>query len=350
MSSAITLEAVSKRFTPQPVPALRRINLDILTGTRTALLGPSGSGKSTILRMIAGLEDPSDGQIFINGRDVTGVLPERRGVGMVFQRPLLFPHLSVLDNVAFPARAAGSSRRAARQAARLYLDLVQLPGFGDRAVHSLSGGQQQRVAIARTLAAHPTILLLDEPFSALDPALREDMHGLLDELRPELPPTIVLVTHDRDEAAAVADRIAVIEDGLLLQHDTVDRIYHRPSCSAVARLMGGRNAIDGLVEDAVHRSDLGRVPVDPGTPDGPGILVVRQESIRVLEADASGCRDGGTFSGTVTGVVRNGARRSVTLVRGTAELTAELAPGVETPVGATVRFCFAPRAPSAVPG
>ena len=349
MSSAITLQSVSKRFTPQPVPALHRINLDILPGTRTALLGPSGSGKSTILRIIAGLEDPSDGQILIDGRDVTGVLPERRGIGMVFQRPLLFPHLSVLDNIAFPARAAGASRRAARRAAQPYLDLVQLQGFGDRAVQSLSGGQQQRVAIARTLAAHPTILLLDEPFSALDPALREDMHGLLDELRSELPPTIVLVTHDRDEAAAVADRIAVIEHGVLLQHDTVDRIYHRPSCSAVARLMGGRNAIPGSVHDGAHHSGLGAVPVEEGTPDGAGILVVRQEAIRVLQPGTSALAGAHPFTAVVSEVGRIGARPTVVLRCGGVDVHAEPASGIVLPLGSTVTFLLPAAAVSVVP-
>ncbi|HAQ59063.1 MAG TPA: ABC transporter ATP-binding protein [Microbacterium sp.] len=347
MIAAITLQSVTKEYESHSVPALTGVNLDILTGTRTAILGPSGSGKSTLLRIIAGLEDPSDGQILLNGRDVTGTLPERRGIGMVFQRPLLFPHLNVLDNVAFPLRAQGASRRAARDGARAYLALVQLADFGSRPVSTLSGGQQQRIAIARTLASRPTILLLDEPFSALDPALRSDMHELLNRLQPELPPTVVLVTHDREEAAAVADRIAVVEDGTLLQHDTVDRIYHRPASLAVARLMGGRNAIDGTVEEGVHASDLGRVPVEPGTVVGPGVLVVRPEAIRVL-ADGETATNP-AYTGTVTDIVRAGARRELTLRRGTAELVVDVPPGAAVEVGGTVRVCFAPGAPSVVP-
>lgn len=349
MSTAITLQSVTKKFAAGAAPALRGINLDILSGARTAILGPSGSGKSTILRMIAGLEDPSDGQILLNGRDVTGVLPERRGIGMVFQRPLLFPHLSVLDNIAFPLRAAGLSRRAAREAARPSLDLVQLPGFDRRSVSSLSGGQQQRVAIARTLAAHPTILLLDEPFSALDPALRDDMHALLTRLRAELPSTVVIVTHDRDEAAAVADRIAVIEHGTLLQHDTVERIYHRPTSLAVARLMGGRNEIAGTVQGALHHSDLGSIPVDAGTPDGPGTLVVRPEAVRIIASPRDARPGEPTHTATVQGVTRTGIRRSLVMRSGSALVTADLPAGVEAPVGATVTFGFAPDAPSVVP-
>ncbi|WP_061962331.1 ABC transporter ATP-binding protein [Demequina flava] len=349
MTTAITLQAVSKEFKRHPVPALRGIDLDILPGTRTALLGPSGSGKSTILRIIAGLEDPSGGQVLIDGRDVTGVLPERRGVGMVFQRSLLFPHLSVLDNVAFPLRAAGASRRAARAAAVPYLDLVQLPDYADRNVASLSGGQQQRVAIARTLAARPTVLLLDEPFSALDPDLRADMHGLLAELRTELPPTIVMVTHDRDEAAAVADRIAVVESGVVLQHDTVERIYSRPSCQAVARLMGGRNAVLGVVSGAVHSSDLGQVAVPESAPEGPGVLVVRHESVQLLGRGAAAAHPGEVYTGTVAQVTRNGARRSVTLSRGNAAIEADVPPGVDVSEGSTVVFSFVDGAPSVVP-
>ncbi|MFI8594033.1 ABC transporter ATP-binding protein [Microbacterium sp. NPDC078428] len=346
MIAAITLQSVTKEYASHPVPALTGINLDILTGTRTAILGPSGSGKSTLL-IIAGLENPSDGQILLNGRDVTGIVPERRGIGMVFQRPLLFPHLNVLDNVAFPMRAQGSSRRVARDRARPYLALVQLADFASRPVSTLSGGQQQRIAIARTLASQPTILLLDEPFSALDPAFRSDMHELLDRLQSELPPTVVLVTHDRDEAAAVADRIAVVEDGTLLQYDTVDRIYHRPASLAVARLMGGRNTIDGLVTDGVHASDLGLVPIEPGTLSGPGILVVRPESIRVLTDGETTAAP--TYSGTVSELARAGARRTLTLRRGAAELVAEIPPGAEIEVGGIARVCFAPGAPSVVP-
>ena len=336
MSTAITLQSVTKQFTAGAAPALRGINLDILSGARTAILGPSGSGKSTILRMIAGLEDPSDGQILLNGRDVTGVLPERRGIGMVFQRPLLFPHLSVLDNIAFPLRAAGLSRRAAREAARPSLDLVQLPGFDRRSVSSLSGGQQQRVAIARTLAAKPTILLLDEPFSALDPALRDDMHALLTRLRTELPPTVVIVTHDRDEAAAVADHIAV------------ERIYHRPTSLAVARLMGGRNEIAGTVQGARHHSDLGAIAVDAGTPDGPGTLVVRPEAVRIIASPRDAQPGDHPHTATVQGVTRTGIRRSLVMSAGSALVTADLPAGVEAPVGATVTFGFAPGAPSVV--
>ena len=339
MTTSITLNSVSKTFATEQGPVLLGVNLDVLPGTCTAILGPSGSGKSTILRIISGLENPSGGHVLVNGVDVTAVLPENRGIGMVFQRPLLFPHLSVLDNVAFAGRAAGLSRAQARRDALPFLAMVHLPEFGNRSIRSLSGGQEQRVAIARALAATPSILLLDEPFSALDPALRDDMHRLLADIRASLAPTILLVTHDRDEATAVADRIAVIEDGQLLQHDSVDRIYNRPSCLAVARLMGGKNSIDGTVFDGAHHSAVGAVPVDAGTAEGPGILVMRQEAIEVAAQDPSSRRVGiDQYTGVVTAVQRSGPRRSVVIGVGNLGVHAELAPGVDVSVGMSVVF------------
>ncbi|MEV8267293.1 ABC transporter ATP-binding protein [Microbacterium sp. NPDC076911] len=341
MSAAITLAGVSKQFSGSQAPALNHVDLELLTGTRTAILGQSGSGKSTLLRLIAGLDEPTTGTVLINGDDVAGVVPERRGIGMVFQRALLFPHLSVLDNVAFALRASGRSRSESRRSAQPYLDLVQLGEYSSRSVASLSGGQQQRVAIARTMAAEPSILLLDEPFSALDPALRADMHALLAELRTELPSTLVVVTHDRDEAAAVSERIVVLSNGAVLQHDTVDRIYHRPASLAVAQFMGGRTAIAGIVADGVHHSVLGPVVVDADTPDGEGLLVIRQECVQIADA--------AEFSGVIAHVARKGARREATIACQSAELVADLPPGDTARPGDVVRFRFAPGAASVVP-
>ena len=326
MSADVTLQAVGKTFGIGGTPALTGITLKVPAGSCTGILGPSGSGKSTILRVIAGLERVSAGRVLVAGRDVAGVAAEKRGVGMVFQRPLLFPHLSVLDNVAFSQRVSGASRAASRAQAGHYLDLVQLGDFGGRSVQELSGGQEQRVAIARALAAKPGVLLLDEPFSALDSALREDMHRLLADIRHAVRPTIILVTHDRDEAAAVADRIAVLHGGELLQHDSVERLYNQPASIRVARLMGGLNEVAGTVQGDVHVSPLGRVPVPPGTPQGPGLLVIRHEAIEV-----SACTDAAApagVTGHVSRVQRFGPRRmvSVTFDGGTV-LQAALPPG-----------------------
>ena len=228
-----------------------------------------------------------------------------------FQRPLLFPHLNVLDNVAFAGRVTGTPRRQARAEVARFLELVQLPGFGSRLVGELSGGREQRVAWVRALAARPRVLLLGEPFSALDAALRADMHELLRELRAVLEPTVVLVTHDQNEAAALAESIAVLSGGRLAQHDSVDRVYARPASLTVARLMGGLNEIDGVVAGRHHHSPLGqlRLPDDVRVHDGPGVLVIRQVSVEVTGAADPAA---GAY-GTLAAVRVVGARRLVSV-------------------------------------
>jgi len=345
MSAHLLLDRVTKRFSNEHLPALDDVTLEVAAGSCTAILGPSGSGKSTILRVMAGLDAVSAGRVLVDGTDVAPLAPERRGMGMVFQRPLLFPHLSVLDNVAFADRVAGAGRAAARRGAEAYLDMVQLGGYGGRSVRELSGGQEQRVAIARALAARPRVLLLDEPFSALDPELRTDMHALIDGIRAALAPTIVLVTHDREEASAVADRIAVLHDGELLQHDSVEGVYNRPASLRVARLMGGLNEVRGSVLRGVHESALGRVPVaaGPQVADGPATLVVRHEAV-VVRAVAPGERiadgageptreptDGPEFLGTVSGSRRIGPRRMLTVAFGGGGARCEIS--AEAPYG-----------------
>ncbi|WP_431797075.1 ABC transporter ATP-binding protein [Microbacterium kunmingense] len=281
MTASLTLEAVSKRFRGARTTAVSEVTLHVAAGSCTAVLGPSGSGKSTLLRLVAGLEVPDRGRVLIGDHDVAGVAAERRGVGMVFQKSMLFPHLSVLDNVAFSARVRGEGRRQARARAAEFLEMVQLRGFGARRVDELSGGQEQRVAIARALAAEPAVLLLDEPFSALDPALRADMHALLDELRLTVGPTILLVTHDRDEASRVADRIAVLDGGELQHESDVTGAYRAPSSVRVAELMGARNLIPGVMTEGVHRSELGEIPIPDAAVHGPAVLIVRQEDVQV---------------------------------------------------------------------
>lgn len=289
MSASLALDALTKVFDDASRPAVDAVSFSVAPGECLAILGPSGSGKSTVLRSIAGLDVPSAGRILVDGADVAGLAPERRGMAMVFQRPLLFPHLSVLDNVAFAGTVAGQPKREARADATQFLELVQLAGFGPRPVTALSGGQEQRVALARALAARPRVLLLDEPFSALDPELRSDMHELLAAIRAQVAPTVVMVTHDRDEAAIVADRVALLKRGRLLQHDTVERLYTRPASLDVARLMGGRIEVAGAVRAGAHESALGRVAAPDGETwaEGAGVLVVRHEAIQVAAAGAS---------------------------------------------------------------
>ncbi len=332
MSARLEVRDLTRRHPGQHVPALNRLDLQIDAGACLALLGPSGSGKSTALRLIAGLDTPTGGTVLLDGDDVTNTPAEQRGIAMVFQRPLLFPHLSVIDNVAFAARAAGLSRRDSRASSRRYLELVQLGDYANRSVADISGGQAQRVALARSLAAEPRVLLLDEPFSALDSALRSDMYALLRAVRDELDPTIVLVTHDQSEAAAVADGIAVLIDGVLEHHSDVRTAYVRPSTLAVHRLMGGLNEIPGSIASGVHHSELGAhvLPADLGARDGPATLVIRQEMVRLVPADAA------TVVGTVESLQSAGIRQRARVRVGSSSVVVELPSDVNTMADAAV--------------
>ncbi|MBA3251953.1 MAG: ABC transporter ATP-binding protein [Geodermatophilaceae bacterium] len=338
MNGHLRLEGLTLRYGPRQEPALADVDLDVVAGSSVAILGPSGSGKSTLLRLTAGLEEPTAGTVVLDGVDLSGTAAEKRGMAMVFQRPLLFPHLDVADNVAFADRVRGVSRRAARRRAREFLDLVQLPGFDRRAPRSLSGGQEQRVALARALAAEPRVLLLDEPFSALDTGLREEMYELLDELRLRLAPTVLLVTHDHREADALGDTVAVLDGGRLLQSGPMRRLYTRPVSLAVSRLLGGRNEIAGQVRDGWHHSALGALRVTTPVANGPGVLVVRQEAVQLTAPDAVDA----DAPGTVVRVRRRGPRALITVEVGErgpvppARVTAELGPGPALPVGRDV--------------
>ncbi|EXF23845.1 ABC transporter [Nesterenkonia sp. AN1] len=298
MSSHLSFSGISHRFGAQEV--LTNISLEAPEGSCVALLGASGSGKSTLLRIAAGLERPSAGRVLMDGEDVTEINAEKRETALVFQQPLLFPHLSVVDNVAFSSRMSGHSKADARRHAREYLELVQLADYARRMPGELSGGQEQRVALARALARQPQILLLDEPFSSLDLPLREDMYELLETIREQLRPTIVLVTHDRREASVLAETIAVLDHGEILQHGDVAQLHHQPTSRAVNRILGGLNEVPGVVRGGVHHSPLGRIPVFADTAEGPALLVPRQESLclagpegaqvsgRVIQVRASG--------------------------------------------------------------
>lgn len=328
MTAYLRIESLSRRHPGSATPALDGLTLDVARGEALALLGPSGSGKTTALRLVAGLDEPDGGDILLAGRSLAGIPPERRGISLVFQRPLLFPHLSVLDNVAFSPRMAGASRAEARREAGRFLELVQLSGYGERSVRALSGGQEQRVALARALAAEPDVLLLDEPFSALDPRLRTEMHRLLSELRAVLEPTIILVTHDQYEAAVVADTVAVLVDGQLLQRGTSQELYTHPASLIVSRFLGCINEIPGVVRDGVHYSSLGELDV-PGTQNGEGILTVRQEAVSLIGA-SEGIADA---MGQVTAITATGARHTIAVRCNLVTITAEVGPAISVHLG-----------------
>jgi len=238
-------KGLTKRF--GEVAAAQDVSFQVEEGELLALLGPSGCGKTTVLRLLAGLAEPDAGRVFIAGRDVTGLPPERRGVGMVFQNYALFPHLTVAGNVAYGLRFSRLPRRERTARVRELLELVDLPGYEKRRVHELSQGQRQRVALARALAPRPKVLLLDEPLSALDAALRVQLRGELRTLLKGLSITSVHVTHDQEEALAISDRLGVMRAGKLVEMGSPEELYRAPRTPFVASFLGRANLWPAVV-------------------------------------------------------------------------------------------------------
>ncbi len=256
----IHVEGASKRFAH--IAAVDEVSLEIGANELFALLGPSGCGKTTLLRLLAGFERASAGRILIDGEDMAGVPPNRRPVNMVFQSYAVFPHMSVAQNVAYGLRVTGVARAEAAARVAEALAMVRLDGFGERRPDQLSGGQLQRVALARALIKRPKVLLLDEPLSALDRKLREEMRLELVRLRHEVGITFVIVTHDQEEALSMADRIGVMDRGRLLQVASPRELYEAPSSRTVADFIGNMNLFPGRLVDAgaealVVESELG---------------------------------------------------------------------------------------------
>jgi len=241
MTAAVSFQNVSRHF--GAVKAVDALDLDIVPGEFFAMLGPSGSGKTTCLRLIAGFEQPTAGSISIFGERAEGVPPYRRNVNTVFQDYALFPHLNVLDNVAYGLMVKGTARAERYKAAEEALALVRLPGYGARRPGQLSGGQRQRVALARALVNQPRVLLLDEPLGALDLKLREDMQEELKTLQRSLGITFVFVTHDQGEALSMADRVAVFNEGRIAQVGAPQDIYQKPATRFVADFVGSSNVL-----------------------------------------------------------------------------------------------------------
>jgi sulfate/thiosulfate transport system ATP-binding protein len=238
---AITVRNVNKRFAD--FVALEDVNLEVPSGSLTALLGPSGSGKSTLLRVIAGLEKADTGEVFIGGAEATNLPPHRRDVGFVFQHYAAFKHMTVAKNVAFGLEIRKRPKDAVRRRVAELLDLVQLDGFGDRYPSQLSGGQRQRMALARALAVEPEVLLLDEPFGALDARVRSELRAWLRRLHDEMHVTTVFVTHDQEEAMEVSDTIVLMDHGRIVQEGGPADLYDHPKNEFVMRFMGQVNRI-----------------------------------------------------------------------------------------------------------
>jgi len=245
VTAQLSLHDVTKTF--GDVKAVNRISLGVQQGEFLTLLGPSGSGKTTTLNMIAGFEIPTSGQILLKDRDITSVAPNNRGIGMVFQNYALFPHMTVFDNIAFPLRMRKVPRQEIRERTGEVLELVELPGFEKRYPNQLSGGQQQRIALARALVFRPDILLMDEPLGALDKKLRDHMKLEIKHLQESLNITVIYVTHDQEEALTMSDRIAIMNNGQIVQLDNPTELYEAPASLFVADFIGESNFLEGKV-------------------------------------------------------------------------------------------------------
>ncbi|MCE9516385.1 MAG: TOBE-like domain-containing protein [Mycobacterium sp.] len=256
-ANAIVVSGANKRY--GDFAALDNVDFVVPKGSLTALLGPSGSGKSTLLRAIAGLDQPDSGTVVINGRDVTGIPPQRRGIGFVFQHYAAFKHLNVRDNVAFGLKIRKLRKPEIDEKVDNLLEVVGLTGFQSRYPGQLSGGQRQRMALARALAVDPQVLLLDEPFGALDAKVREDLRAWLRRLHDEVHVTTVLVTHDQSEALDVADRIAVLNKGRIEQVGTPTQVYDSPANPFVMSFLGTVSSLNGILVRP-HDIRVGRTP------------------------------------------------------------------------------------------
>jgi putative spermidine/putrescine transport system ATP-binding protein len=298
---------------------VRDLNLDIVEGEFLTLLGPSGSGKTTTLMMLAGFETATSGEIYLDGRPINAIAPEHRNIGMVFQNYALFPHMSVAENVAFPLSVRGIKGDAAMERVNRALDKVGLSGFQSRRPAQMSGGQQQRVAVARALVFEPKLVLMDEPLSALDKQLREQLQYEIKRLHHELGLTVVYVTHDQTEAMAMSDRVAVFHQGRIQQIDAPTTLYERPANAFVAQFIGENNqikgrvvAIDGercsvVLDDGITVAAQSAGALKVGDPT---LLSVRPERIHLNPAtDAQSTR----VSGTVIDVTYLGRHARVRL-------------------------------------
>jgi putative spermidine/putrescine transport system ATP-binding protein len=312
-TAVLRLEGLHKSYGAEKV--LDDVSLSVRDGEFLTLLGPSGSGKTTTLMSVAGFVSTDEGEIWLDGRDVSSVPPHRRNIGMVFQSYALFPHLSVLKNVTFPLAMRGIKGDAARRKGEAILSVVGLAGYEDRSPRQLSGGQQQRVALARAMVFEPRLLLMDEPLGALDKNLRTQLQSEIVRISRELGATTLYVTHDQEEAMTMSDRIAVYSDGRIRQCGTPEEVYGRPNCVFVAEFLGESNILQGeRGPEGTFRTSAGSVMAVPRTgwaEGGAAAVLVRPQMVSVEPAgdwpDASS-DDGHTrVAGTVRELAYLGA-------------------------------------------
>ncbi len=318
----VTLTGLTKIFDQKNPPAVDQLDLEIESGKLTALLGPSGCGKTTTMKMIAGLLRPTSGDISFDGDSILSIKPEERGAVMVFQNYLLFPYMTIADNIGFGLKMRKVSKKEIRSRVQDMLDLVQLPGFEERKPNQLSGGQQQRIALARALIVEPNVLLLDEPLSNLDAHLRDEMRVLIRRIQTEMGITTVFVTHDQEEAVVLADKVALLFDGRLQQFDGPDSFYETPRTAEIATFFGGTNFIAGEYRNGVITTEIGAFTAPhSAVGDGPAVLSIRPEAVEL------GVGGDNSVSGTVLSHVYAGRYARFQVKIGDIEIEAITEPG-----------------------
>jgi putative spermidine/putrescine transport system ATP-binding protein len=335
----VRLESLVRRY--GAVTALDGLSLTLAPGELVALLGPSGCGKTTALRLLAGLEQADEGRVIIGGDDVTDLPANRRNIGMVFQAYSLFPHMVAWENVAFGLQMRGVNLATRKKRALEMLELVGLGRFANRYANQMSGGQQQRVALARALAIQPQVLLLDEPLSALDAKVRSRLRDEIRRVQLEVGITTLFVTHDQEEALAIADRVGVMQSGRLEQLGPPTLVYSRPATPFVADFVGLTNQMPGTVRAGSVEVRGTSIPlVQADTADGPATALIRPEAVSITNAD----RSDGPLVGTVIAVAFLGAISRVTVDLGDTTVLAQLPTSAasEYPAGSKVRLVLRP--------
>jgi spermidine/putrescine transport system ATP-binding protein len=326
MMPLVSIENISHSFGPTRV--LDDVSLTLAPDSYTVLLGPSGSGKTTLLSILGGFLTPQKGRVLIKGQDCTGLAPAKRPTATVFQDYALFPHMTIGANVGFGLRMKGVAKTERDQKARAMLEVVGLASAFDRKPHQLSGGQRQRVALARALLVEPTVLLLDEPLGALDLKLRRQMQDELKAIQKRVGTAFIHVTHDQEEAMALADHVVVMNHGRIEDQGPPERVYARPATRFTATFMGESTIVPGKVTNGMIETPLGRFPA----PDGASHVAIRPEHVSL----------GGDIPAQVTEVVYQGSFRRVTAKANAVDLLARLPAGTSVAIRQTVMLGIDP--------
>ena len=303
----VNINSLSKKFMTMNRPAVDNVNLEIQDGELVALLGPSGCGKTTILKMITGLIQPDKGDIILDGDSILSIPTEKRNVVMVFQNYLLFPYMTVNENVGFALKMKGVDSGEIEKKVNKMLELVKLPNVGNRKPKQLSGGQQQRVALARALIANPRLLLLDEPLSNLDAHLRDEMRELITSIQKKLNITCIFVTHDQEEAVLLADKIALIFDGKLQNFAQPKNFYENPINKKAAKFFGGVNFLKSNKSDDIIQTEIGKINYNNKNKSQLNqnhLITIRPENIKISKNNSFKSKN--TFKGTVNSIIFSG--------------------------------------------